>query len=373
MTGVSDVYAVIAGGGTAGHTVPGLAIGAELARRGRGKGAVLFVGSERGVEREMVPEAGFEVVLLPGRGIQRRLTFENVGALLGIARAVMTSLSLLRRSRPRVVVAMGGYASVPCSVAAFVLRIPIVVAEQNAVPGLANRITARFARASAVSFPDTGLPREVVTGNPVRPEMLEVDRGRSREAAHQRLGIEPDRQLLVVYGGSLGALKLNEAVLASVAALADRGDLAIRHVVGSRDHPTLSTRIPDLEPGGLQYQMVEFERDMPTVLAGADLVLSRAGATSVADFAALGVPSVLVPLPGAPGDHQTANARVMADAGGAVLLPDDQVSDDRIVELATTLLLDHERLSAMSDAARSLGRRNAAALVADLVEANAHD
>ena len=167
MNGEPSVYAVVAGGGTAGHTVPGLAIGAELARRGRS--AVLFVGSERGVEREMVPDAGFEVVLLPGRGIQRRLTLENVRSLLGIARAVLTSFSLLRRTRPRIVVAMGGYASVPCSVAAFLLRIPIVVAEQKAVPGLANRIRDRFARASAVSFPDTGLPREVVTGNPVRP------------------------------------------------------------------------------------------------------------------------------------------------------------------------------------------------------------
>jgi UDP-N-acetylglucosamine--N-acetylmuramyl-(pentapeptide) pyrophosphoryl-undecaprenol N-acetylglucosamine transferase len=319
----------------------------------------------------MVPEEGFEVVLLPGRGIQRRVTLENIGALVGIARAVLTSFTLLRRTRPRVVVAMGGYASVPCSVAAFLLRIPIVVAEQNAVPGLANRITARFARSSAVSFPDTGLPREVVTGNPVRPGMLEVDRAAGRDAAHARLGIEPDRQLLVVYGGSLGALKLNEAVLASVETLADRGDLAIRHVVGSRDHPTLSERIPDLAPRGLQYQMVEFERDMPTVLEGADLVLSRAGATSVADFAALGVPSVLVPLPGAPGDHQTANARVMADADAAVLLPNEQVSGDRITELATTLLFDRRRLSSMSEAAAGLGRRDAAALVADLVEANA--
>ena len=176
-----------------------------------------------------------------------------------------------------------------------------------------------------------------------------------------------------MYGGSLGALRINEAVLAAVDLLASRGDLAIRHVVGSRDHPTLSPRVPEPEPDGLQYQMVEFERDMPTVLEGADLVLSRAGATSVADFAALGVPSVLVPLPGAPGDHQTANARVMADAGAAVLLPNDQVSGTRIAELATTLLHDRGRLSAMSRAAADLGRRDAAALVADLVEANARD
>ena len=373
MNATTGTYAVVAGGGTAGHTVPGLAIGAELAQRDRGNDAILFVGSERGVEREMVPEAGFEVVLLPGRGIQRRLTVENIGSLLGIGRAIVTAFTLLRRRHPRVVVAMGGYASVPCAIAAFLLRIPIVVAEQNAVPGLANRITARFARASAVSFPATGLPREVVTGNPVRPTMLGVDRSTGRDSAHRDLGIDPDRQLLVVYGGSLGALKLNEAVLDAVATLADRGDLAIRHIVGSRDHPTLSQRIPDLAPEGLQYQMVEFERDMPTVLCGADLVISRAGATSVADFAALGVPSVLVPLPGAPGDHQTANARVMADVGAAVLVPNDEVSGDRIATLAQTVLFDRPRLDAMADAASGLGRRDAAALVADLVEGHARD
>ncbi len=371
MTTVAPTYAVIAGGGTAGHIVPGLAIGAELAARGRGTDAILFVGSERGVEREMVPEAGFEVILLPGRGLQRRLTLQNVSALFGILRAVVVAFSLLRRRRPAIVVAMGGYASVPCSVAAFLLRTPIVVAEQNAVPGLANRITSRFARACAVSFPNTGLPGEVVTGNPVRPLMLTVDREAGRASALRRLGVDADRRLLVVYGGSLGALKLNEAVLDALPALVGRADIAVRHIVGARDHPSLQPRIPDLPPGGLQYQMVEFERDMPTVLCGADLVLSRAGATSVADFAVLGVPSVLVPLPGAPGDHQTANARVLADAGGAILVPDDEVTAERIVALATTVLLDRDRLADMGRAAATLGRRDAAGLVADLVEEHA--
>ena len=165
----TTAWAVIAGGGTAGHTLPGIAIARALVALGHDPATIHFVGSERGSEARLVPAAGFAVTLLPGRGIQRRLTLANVGAVWGLLRALVRAFVLLARHRPKVVVAMGGYASVPCALSAVVLRIPIVVAEQNAVPGLANRLTARFAKAAAVSFPGTALPRAVLTGNPVRP------------------------------------------------------------------------------------------------------------------------------------------------------------------------------------------------------------
>ncbi len=173
-------WALIAGGGTAGHTLPGIAIGRALVARGHPVAAIRFVGSERGSEVRLVPEAGFSLTALPGRGIQRKLTFANVGAVLGLIRAFGRALGLVHRLRPSVVVALGGYASVACALAAILYRVPIVVAEQNAVPGAANRIVARFARAAAVSFPGTDLPRSVVTGNPVRPAILAVDRTRDR-------------------------------------------------------------------------------------------------------------------------------------------------------------------------------------------------
>ena len=189
MPDAPPTWALIVGGGTAGHTLPGIAIGRALVARGHDVGTIHFVGSERGSEVRLVPDAGFTLTALPGRGIQRRLTMANVGALVGLARAFGRALSLVRHRRPSVVVALGGYASVACALAAVLFRIPIVVAEQNAVPGAANRLVARFARAAAVSFPGTDLPRAVVTGNPVRPEILAVDRKRDLAPARARLDL----------------------------------------------------------------------------------------------------------------------------------------------------------------------------------------
>lgn len=366
----SETWAVIAGGGTAGHVLPGLAIAEELVVRGVPRSGVHYVGSARGIEQRLVPEAGFPLTVLPGRGIQRRLTFENVRSIAGIASAVFTSIRLLRRLRPSVVVGLGGYASVPCAMAAVVLRIPLVVAEQNAVPGAANRLAGRFARACAVSFPDTDLPHATVTGNPVRPEVLAVDRLHQRLDARASLGVGDKRLLLAVFGGSLGARRINEALFDAVGGWRDRSDLTIRHVAGSRDFADLEARIPVSADDDLEFRLVEYENDMPKVYAAADLILCRAGASSVAELSAVGVPSILVPLPGAPGDHQSANAKALAAAGGAVVIPDGELDGVRLAAEVDRLLYDKHRLSDMSEAASASARRGAASAVADLLVAN---
>ena len=207
------VFAMISGGGTAGHVVPGLAVAAALVDRGHDASSIHYVGSERGVERTMVPAAGFALTLLPGRGIQRRFTRDNVGAIVGLVRAMGRAVRLVRREQPRVLLSLGGYASVPAALAAVLCRVPIVVAEQNAVPGAANRLIARFAKASAVSFAGTALPRAVLTGNPVRAEVRAVDES-ARSAARRALGIDDERVLVVAFGGSLGARRINEAIIA---------------------------------------------------------------------------------------------------------------------------------------------------------------
>jgi undecaprenyldiphospho-muramoylpentapeptide beta-N-acetylglucosaminyltransferase len=365
-------WALIAGGGTAGHTLPGIAIGRALVARGHEAAAIHFVGSERGSEARLVPDAGFTLTALPGRGIQRRLTLANVGAVVGLVRAFGRALSLVRRRRPAVVVALGGYASVACALAAVVFRIPIVVAEQNAVPGAANRLVARFARAAAVSFPGTDLPRAVVTGNPVRPEILAVDRERDTAAARERLGLPPDRVVVLAFGGSLGARRINQAVTGLVGRWADRSDVAVRHVVGERDWDDPSARSEERDgAGGILYRPVRYEDDMPTTMAAADLVLARAGATTVAELAVLGLPSVLVPLPIATADHQTANARGLVDLGAARLVPDGELDVDRLEQEIGPLVTDTMARTAMGEAARELGRPDAADRVADLVEAHA--
>ena len=369
--GADTAWAVIAGGGTAGHTLPGIAIARALVARGHDPATIHFVGSERGSESRLVPEAGFSITVLPGRGIRRSLTLANVGALWGLLRAVVHALAMLRHHRPAVVVAMGGYASVPCALAAVVLRIPIVVAEQNAVPGAANRLTARFAKAAAVAFPGTDLPRAVLTGNPVRPEVLAVDRDRDRAAARAALGIAEDQTVLLAFGGSLGSLRINQAVLGALRSWQDHAEITVRHVIGERDWAILSAAAPPPARDGVTYVPVRYEDDMPRAFAAADLVLSRSGATTVAELGAIGVGAILVPLPGAPGDHQTANARALVDAGAAVLVPDAELGPERLVAEVGTLLAEPDRLSAMGRAARSTARRDAGDAVAALVEEHA--
>jgi UDP-N-acetylglucosamine--N-acetylmuramyl-(pentapeptide) pyrophosphoryl-undecaprenol N-acetylglucosamine transferase len=360
-------WAVIAGGGTGGHVTPAIAIGRALVARGHPAGTIRFVGSRRGIEASLVPAAGFAVTLLPGRGIQRRLTLDNVGAVAGLVVAAVRAFLLVARARPRVVVSVGGYASAPCSLAAVVLRVPLVLAEQNAVPGAAHRLVARWAAATAVTFEGTPLPRAEVTGNPVRPELLAVDRSDAgRAAARRALGLPLDRSVVAAMGGSLGARRINQAVLGAVSGRwAGRADLAVRHIVGRRDWPLVEGHAA---PPGLLWQPVEFEDRIDLVLAAADLVVCRAGASTVAELTVAGVPAVYVPFPGAAEDHQTANARAVAAAGGGVLLPDDQCTADRLADEVEALLADPHRLAVMGKAARELGRPDAAARVADLVE-----
>lgn len=369
---VARPWAVIAGGGTAGHTLPGIAIARALVEAGHDAATIHFVGSARGSEVRLVPAAGFTLTALPGRGIQRRLTLANVGAVLGLVAAFARAMVLVARHRPKVVVALGGYASVACALAAVVVRVPIVVAEQNAVAGAANRLVGRFAKAAAVAFPDTGLPRAVLTGNPVRPEILAVDPEADRLPARRTLGLPEDRTVLLAFGGSLGARRINRAVAGLVERWADRDDLAVHHVVGERDWDDPTARGEERAgPTGILYRPVRYEDDMPTALAAADVVLARAGATTVAELGVLGRPGVLVPLPIATADHQTANARELVGAGAAVLVPDAELDVDRLVAELTPLLADPAHLAAMGRAAAALGRPDAARRVAALVEEHA--
>ncbi|MDQ2678561.1 MAG: undecaprenyldiphospho-muramoylpentapeptide beta-N-acetylglucosaminyltransferase [Actinomycetota bacterium] len=367
-----QTWAVIAGGGTAGHLMPGLAVARALVARGHDTSSIHFVGASRGLEAELVPDAGFDITLLPGRGIQRRLTLDNVAAIIGLVRALMQAVGLVRRRRPAVVVALGGFASAACALAAVIWRVPLVLMEQNARAGAANRLVARFAKACAVPFPETDLPRTVVTGNPVRDEVLAVAADRDVAAARARLGVDPERTMIVVFAGSLGSRRINEATFAAARALSTRDDLAIRHVVGARDWDDREL----IETDGLDYTQVRYEHDMATVLAAADLAVCRSGGTTVAELAVIGVASILVPLPIATRDHQRANAQPLVRAGAAVLVPDDELDAPRLLsEIAAVVdaspIDGRSRARVMSDAARSLGHPDAASDVADLVESNA--
>jgi len=378
-------YALVAGGGTAGHLQPALAIAEALVARGHERSSIEFLGSERGQDAATLEGRGFPVTLLPGRGIVRslapRLLVRNLRSAYELVVAAVRAVGVVGRARPRVVVAVGGYASLAGAVGALAHRVPLVLVNVDAVPGAANRLLGRFARASAVGWPGNPLPRAVVTGTPVRPEIAGVDRsatGRSR--ARRELGLGEDRTLVVAFGGSLGARQVNRAVDGAAARWADRDDLAIYHIVGRRDWPTYAgdpavDRVPADGPGGtddgLELVRVAYEERMDAVYAAADLVVCRAGAMTVAELAAAGVPAVLVPLPGAPGDHQTANARVLERAGAAVLLTDVDCTPAGLATAVEALLADPARLTAMGAAAASVSRPDAADAGARVVEDNA--
>jgi len=355
---------------------PALAIGEALVARGHDPTSILYVGSLRGMEGRLVPEAGFEVALLPGRGIQRRFTTDNLGAVGGLLIACMLALGIVGRRRPRVVVTVGGYAGLPCSLAAIVLRVPLVVVSCDAVAGASNRLVARFARKCAVAFEGTQLPNQVVTGAPLRSAVLATDRSpQSRNAARHALAVTGGRFLLAVEGGSLGARRLNQATLGLAKSWASRGDVTIIHVAGERNFALLEHEAAGLGLGphsspetGLDYRLVGYEHRMPRLLAACDLAVCRAGALTVAELAAIGTPSILVPLPHAPNDHQTRNAEALTKVGAARLCPDDDCSPERLEELVGSLLGDPQRLASMGAVAAVAGHRDASERVAELVE-----
>jgi UDP-N-acetylglucosamine--N-acetylmuramyl-(pentapeptide) pyrophosphoryl-undecaprenol N-acetylglucosamine transferase len=363
---------LIAGGGTAGHVQPAIAVGRAFVARGYVPGSVHFAGSERGIEARLVPAAGFTVTLLPGRGFERRISLQNLRSMMALLVACARAWRLVGQLRPAVVVSVGGYASVPCAVAAVLRRVPLVVAEQNAVPGAANRLMGRFARACAVSFEGTPLPRAVVTGNPVRPEVAAIDRAQDAEAARRKLDIEPERKVLLVFGGSLGALTLNRATAAALPRWARRADLHVRHIIGDRDWEDMSSTRPP--PGAaLRYQAVRYDDDMPTSLAAADLAVCRSGSGTCFELLAAGLPAVLVPSPHVTGDHHTANARHLVKAAAAVMVPDAEMSGDRMVDEVDALLGDPAKLAAMAAAARTAARPDAADAIAAVAEQHARD
>lgn len=358
MTGV---YALIGGGGTGGHVFPALALADELVARGHPRERIRFVGARRGIEASAVPAGGYAVELLPGRGLQRGITVEhlaqNLVTLVATVVAVARAWSIVRRARPAVVVGVGGYASLPVLVAAWLHRVPMVVHESDAQPGLANRIAVHLGARPAVTLPGTPLAGAVVTGNPVRPAIVAVE----------RVPVTPP--LVAIVGGSLGARSINQAALELYDRWRSRHDVTIHHVSGARDYEECRTQLDQTRRAGdaLQYRLVRFEEHMETLYTDAAVMVSRSGGMT-AELTAVGIPAVLVPLPGAPGDHQMHNAEALVAAGAAVMIVDAELDGSRLDTELRALLDDPTRLAAMGSAARTLGRPDATARLADLVE-----
>jgi UDP-N-acetylglucosamine--N-acetylmuramyl-(pentapeptide) pyrophosphoryl-undecaprenol N-acetylglucosamine transferase len=349
---------VIAGGGTGGHVFPALAVATELKRRDPSR-EILFLGANRGIETKLVPSAGFPLKTLPLGGLAGGSILRRALAAAQAGLAVARCVAIFIRRRPSAVLGVGGYASGPAVLAALTLRIPTLIHEQNATPGMTNRWLAPYVDDIAISFSGTESAlggRGTVTGNPTRDAFFKI-------APYTGMG---ERLRLLIFGGSRGAHTLNRTAVASLDHLADLKDrISIQHQTGEADHAAAAEAY---RRSGFDATASAFFDDMPSRLANSDLAVARAGAGTVFELAAAGRASILVPYPYSAGGHQDRNASWMAAAGAATVVPDAQFTGEVLARLVREALSDPSALAARAAAARTLSCPDAASRIASIVE-----
>jgi UDP-N-acetylglucosamine--N-acetylmuramyl-(pentapeptide) pyrophosphoryl-undecaprenol N-acetylglucosamine transferase len=355
MAGEAPLAVVIAGGGTGGHLYPGIAVAREIVRRVP-EARVTFAGTARGLEARVVPREGFELDLIRSAGLKGKAIASRLRGLAMIPLSVLDAWRLLSRRRPRVVIGVGGYSSGPVVLSAALRGIPTLVLEQNAQPGFTNRVLARWVRGAAVTYEETLAHfrgKGFLAGNPVREEFFA---GGKREAGRARL---------LVLGGSQGAHAINVAVTAAAPALLRaHPSLEIVHQTGERD---VTWAREQYRQAGVTARAEAFLDPVAAEMHAADVAISRAGATTLAELAASGTPAVLVPFPAATDDHQRKNAEVLVRAGAATLIPQAELAGDRLAGEVSALLADRARLSGMGAAMRAKAQPGAAGRIVDRV------
>lgn len=361
------MLAVLSGGGTAGHINPALALAEELESRGW---EVAFAGTPQGVEARLVPQAGVAFTAFEASGFNRRHPLSLVRGVRKIAASTRKAKQWFAEIKPDVVVGFGGYVSIPVARAAEQMGIPVVLHEQNSVMGMANKYLARKAAGvcltyeySAKDVPE-GTPVHV-TGNPVRRQVVQA----SRDEGRALLGIAPDEFMLLVFGGSLGARHINQALVAMKDELLSRPKLRIVHITGPKELDSVTEALALNDDEAARWCVMGYQDRMGETMAAADAIVSRAGATSLAEISARAIPAVLVPYPYATEDHQTTNARAYVEAGCAVMVADCDVESDEFSQAVASLIDDAPMREAMADAARAQKTVQAAANLADVVGA----
>jgi UDP-N-acetylglucosamine--N-acetylmuramyl-(pentapeptide) pyrophosphoryl-undecaprenol N-acetylglucosamine transferase len=350
---------VIAGGGTGGHLYPGIAVARELLAR-QPDARISFAGTARGIEARVIPREGFDLDLIRSAGLKGKSIVERARGALLIPIGVADAMRIVSARRPDLVIGVGGYSSGPVVLAAALRGVPTMLMEQNAVPGLTNRVLARFVRAAAVTFDATKTffgSKAFVSGNPVRPEFLTGE--------HKKESGRDDQSTVrvLVFGGSQGAHAINVAMVEAASRLAaGSSNLHLVHQTGERDVEMVRAGYRD---AGLQAEVEPFLYDMGKRLADADVVVSRAGATTLAEVTAAGKAAILIPLPTAADDHQRRNAEALAAAGAADVLLQRDLAGGALVDRIVGLAADPERRRRMSAAARSLAKPDAARVIVD--------
>ena len=362
MTIASALRVVIAGGGTGGHLYPGIAVAREIVLR-RPDALISFAGTARGIEVRVVPREGFALDLIRSSGLKGKSIADRARGAWLLPLGLADAWRLLSKRRPHLVIGVGGYSSGPVVLIAAVRGIPTMLLEQNAVPGLTNRLLARFVRAAAVTFDSTRAffgPKAFVSGNPVRPEFI----GAAGPGKESGIDAGSDhRARLLVFGGSQGAHAINMAMVEAAAELAAGGShLRLTHQTGERDVEMVRAAY---RQAGLEADVEPFLYDMGRHLGQADVIVCRAGATTLAEITAAGKAAILIPLPTATDDHQRRNAEALARAGAAELLLQTEMTGHALAQRILALVRDVDRRARIAAAARALARPNAAKVIVD--------
>lgn len=359
--GVTGQTLMIAGGGTGGHIYPAIAIAREYVSRDASR-KVVFVGTERGLEKQIVPNAGFPLELIDVGGLKGKAGIDLIRNVVRLPGGFVQAWSHVGRHRPNAVLGVGGYSSGPVLVAAGIRRIPTLIHEQNAFPGVTNRVLAKFTKAVAVAFADA-LPRlkradGVVTGNPVRQEFIDLG---------NQPRVTSDKRRVLVFGGSQGSRVLNDAMGGALLFLARlRDTLEIVHQTG----PGELAKVQEIyrQSAFAGARVVPYLDPMSAEIAAADVVVARAGAMTIGELAAVGRAAVLVPFAAATNNHQEVNARVMEKAGGAMVITEQELSPERLASAISGVISDPARAASMGQAARRLAVPQATKTIVDLIE-----
>ena len=360
------MLAVLSGGGTAGHINPAIALADELVARGH---EVRFAGTPNGVEARLITDAGIPFTPFEASGFNRNHPLSIVKGVRLISKSTKAAKKWFDQIRPDVVVAFGGYVCLPVARAAEQTGVPVVLHEQNSVMGMANKSLAGQARSVCLTYEHAASSvhdksKVVITGNPVRSSVLSA----TKELGRSMLGIPTDARMLLVFGGSLGARHINQAVCALKDKLLAQDDLYIVHVTGPKEYDTVADELALTPEQAQRWLLFGYQDHMGKCLAAADAIVSRAGATSLAEISALAIPALLVPFPFATEDHQTTNAKAYVEAGCAYMIPDDEVEGPEFERLLFNLVEDAQVREDMAAAARAQKTRDAVHLLADEVE-----
>ncbi|WP_408955845.1 undecaprenyldiphospho-muramoylpentapeptide beta-N-acetylglucosaminyltransferase [Natroniella sp. ANB-PHB2] len=361
---------LISGGGTGGHIYPGLAIAKTIDKK-KNDAEIVFVGTEQGLEADIIPKEGYQLKTIQVQGLPRKISVELVKAVFKSVIGTFEAKLILNEFKPDIVVGTGGYVCGPVVLAAALSNIPTVIHEQNAYPGLTNRLLAKVVDKIALSNYDArehlgDSDKVVLTGNPIRPEILE----QNRIKAFKELGLNPNQKVILVFGGSRGAKSINQAVVKLYKEI-KCSDLQLLHITGNDGFEKVKAEAKKLGINSLKSGQIiikPYLYNMEAALNIADLVISRAGATGLAEITACGIPAILIPYPYAAENHQEHNARSLERMNAAKVILDQELTGEKLIEIVNELLFDQQKLMKMAQASKELGQPNAADKLAALIQ-----